>query len=345
MGPLAGDHHINEDMLEGVYFESPDLLHLLWVLPLQGILMWVYWRWRRNTLRRLGSPVLEQRLLQGFSIRRFRVKNVLFSASLALVVLAIASPVKIMKIGSKSQLSSDVVIALDVSNSMLAKDVSPNRLEQAKNFIRNLVPALEGERFGLVFFAGEAYPQMPLSTDAEALLMFTRNAQPDFITDQGTDIGAAIEVAGRMLETEKETGQAIVLISDGENHEEKAVQAVRTIRDAGVLLYTVSVGTTKGAMIPRQRGGNQRDFSGQVVRTSANEELLRSLAEEGGGEALNTEEETYAVETIKNAVSRLQKSAADSNATTGKVYYFPWLLLLAILFLSLEQVLWWRKNE
>ncbi len=332
-------------MFEGVYFENPDLLHLLWVLLFQGILMWVYWHWRRSTLRRLGSPVLEQRLLQGFSIRRFRIKNILFSASLILVVLAIANPVKIVKIGGKLQLSSDVILVLDISNSMLAKDVLPSRLEKAKNFIQKLVPALEGERFGLVFFAGEAYPQMPLSTDAEALLMFVRNAHPDFITDQGTDIGTAIELAGRMLENEKETGQAIVLISDGENHEEKALQAVQAIRDAGVLLYTVSVGTTKGVMIPRQRGGNQRDFTGQTVRTSANEVLLRSLAEEAGGEALSMQEETRAVETIKTAVSRLQKSAAESNTTTGKVFYFPWLLLLAVVFLALEQVLWWRKKD
>jgi len=203
------------------FFESPDLLYLLAIVPLQALLLWAYWRWRQRTLRRLGSPALEERLLQGFSANRFWGKNLMFVGGLVLVILAIASPVRIERAESKTQNSADVVIALDISNSMLATDVKPSRLEQAKNFIQRLAPALDGERLGLVFFAGEALPQMPLSTDFEALLMFTRNAHPDFITDQGTNIGAAIESCKRLLETNTEAGRAIVLISDGENHDEK----------------------------------------------------------------------------------------------------------------------------
>lgn len=332
-------------MTHDIRFESPDLLHLLWALPLLALLMWAYWRWRKQTLRRLGSPALEQRLLQGFSEQRFWLKIGLFALSVVLVVLALANPTRIAKLGGKTQHSADVLIVLDVSNSMLAKDAPPSRLEQAKNFIQRLVQALEGERIGLVFFAGEAYPQMPLSTDYEALMMFVRNAQPDFITDQGTDIATAVELAGRMLETDKEAGRAIVLVSDGENHEEKALQRVREVREAGVLLYTVGVGLASNALIPAGRGGHRRDFSGQPVRSNANASLMRALAEVGGGEWLNLQEMPQAIQTIKTAVGRLQKSAVESSAATQKIYYFPWLLLPALLFLILEQLLWWRRKE
>ncbi|MDO8365394.1 MAG: VWA domain-containing protein [Saprospiraceae bacterium] len=326
------------------FFESPDLLYLLALVPLQALLLWAYWRWRQRTLRRLGSPALEERLLQGFSAKRFWGKNLMFVGGVVLIILAIASPVRIEKEASKTQNSADVIIALDISNSMLATDVKPSRLEQAKSFIQRLAPALDGERLGLVFFAGEAFPQMPLSTDFEALLMFTRNAHPDFITDQGTDIGAAVESCKRMLETDAETGRAIILISDGENHEEKVLQRVREAQAAGVLIFPVGVGSSGGANIPAGQGGLRRDGLGKPVRTSANESLMQSLAEAGGGVALNLRDPNRALETIKSAVNRLQKSAVTANATSKKIYYFPWLLLLALLLLISEQVMQWKKK-
>lgn len=328
-----------------LFFEFPALLHLLWVLPIQVVLLWVYWRWRQRTLRQMGSQALEERLLLGFSGWRFWTKNLLFAAGIALVALAIAGPVQLVKESGKMQKSADVLIALDISNSMLATDVKPNRLAQAKKFIQKLVQALEGERIGLVFFAGEAYPQMPLSTDYEALMMYVRNADPDFITDQGTDIGSAVELGKRILETDKATGRAIVIISDGENHEEKAIQRVREARQAGVLVFTVGVGSAGGATIPVGRGGLQRDFSGKQVRSVPNESMLASIARAGGGKALNLRAESNAIKTIKNSVGQLQKSAVASNASTRKEYYFPWLLLLALALLISEQLLRWKNKS
>lgn len=315
------------------------------MVPLQAFLLWAYWRWRQRTLRRLGSPALEERLLQGFSAKRFWGKNLMFAMGIVFVIIAIASPVQIKKLENAEQLSADIIIALDISNSMMATDVKPNRLGQAKNFIQKLAPALDGERVGLVFFAGEAFPQMPLSTDLEALLMFARNAQPDFITDQGTDIGAAIESCKRMLETDTETGQAIILISDGENHEEKVLQRVREAREAGVTIYTVGVGSSGGANIPAESGGFRRDGMGKPVRTSANDALMQSLAEAGGGLALNLREPDRAIEAIIKAVGGLQKSAVTLNTKTEKVYLFPWVLLAALVLLIGEQVMWWKKKE
>lgn len=333
-----------ENIVQNFYFESPDLLYLLGIIPLQGFLLWVYWRWRQRTLRRLGSAALEERLLQGFSTARFWGKNLMFALGIILVIVAIASPVQIKELDNSEQFSSDVVIALDVSNSMLATDVKPSRLEQAKQFIQRLAPTLQGERVGLVFFAGEAFPQMPLSTDLEAMLMFARNAQPDFITDQGTDIGAAVELCKRMLESDQPTGRAIILISDGENHEEKLLQRVREAQETGIDLYPVGVGSVGGANIPAGQGGLRRDGMGKTVRSAANEALMQSIAESGGGVALNLREPDRAISTLKNAVSGLQKNTVTLNTKTEKVYLFPWVLLAALLLLVSEQVMWWKKK-
>ncbi len=331
-------------MNEFIQFENPALLHLLWALLLQALLLFVYWNWRRRTLRRLGSPALERRLLQGFSGKRFWLKNVLFALGLTMVVLAISNPTEAVKMQSDPHNSADVLIALDISNSMLANDVKPSRLEVARSFIRDLVRKLDGERIGLIFFAGNAYPQMPLSNDYSALLMFVNNAQPEFITDQGTDIASALDLAGRMFESGGEAGRALILISDGENHQENALERAKELEKSGVRLYTVGVGSAGGAMIPEGNGAFRRDFTGKPVRTSANEALMSELARTGDGTALNLRDPSGALESIREAIERLPKATVEAHAYTKNVSYYQWLLLPALLFLMLEQLLWWKTR-
>ena len=326
------------------HFENPILLNLLWGLAFQALLLLVYWQWRRRTLRRLGSEQLAQRLLLGFSERRFWFKNILFGGALALIALAIANPVQEVQRDGKSRQSADVLIALDISTSMLAKDVNPSRLVQAKTFIQNLVQALQGERIGLIFFAGDAYPQMPLSTDYEALLLFVRNANPNFVTDQGTDVGSAIDLAQRLFESNALAGRGLIIISDGENHEEKALQRAQEAKANGLVIHTVAVGTAAGTTIPAANGGFQRDFSGQLIRTSVNEPFLREIAQAGGGIAVNIND-SGAIGALKAEVDRLQKSAVAAQVQTENVSYFQWLLVPVLILLALEQLMWWRKKR
>ena len=325
-------------------FENPILLHLLWGLAFQALLLLVYWQWRRTTLKRLGSPALAQRLLLGFSERRFWFKNLLFGASLALLALAIANPVQAVQREGKSRESADVLIALDISTSMLAKDVAPSRLVRAKQFIEQLVQTLEGERIGLIFFAGDAYPQMPLSTDYQSLLLFVRNANPNFVTDQGTDMAAAIDLAQRLFESNALAGRALILITDGENHQENALQRAREAKADGLVIHTVGVGTTGGATIPAANGGFQRDYTGQVIRTSLNEPFLRELAQVGSGKSLIISDPTT-VETLRAEMDGLQKKAVEAQVQTEYVSYFQWLLVPLLLFLALEQLMWWRNKR
>ncbi len=323
-------------------FENPILLFLLWIVLLQAFLLWVYWQWRRRTLQRLGSPALAQRLLLGFSARRFWLKNILFGLALVLLVLAIANPRRMVKQPATEQQGADILLALDISQSMLAKDVAPSRLEQAKLLAQQLVQALKGNRIGLIFFAGDAYPQMPLSTDYEALDMFLQNASPDFIANQGTAAASAIELAGRMFESNSTAGRGMILISDGENHGENAPGAASDARVQGIALYTVSMGTPEGGNIPLAGGGFKRDVSGQVVRTKTDRAFLHNLARDGGGVAYDGSDASATVRSLTREMGRLQKSTIEAKAQTDYVLYFQWLLLPCLLFLLLEQVLWWR---
>jgi Ca-activated chloride channel family protein len=324
-------------------FENPILLHLLWVLLVQAMLLYVYWSWRQWTLRRLGSPALAERLLLGFSQKRFWLKNILFAVALVALVIAIANPRQAVRRTPPPQKSADVLIALDISQSMLAKDVSPSRLERAKIFIQNLAETLEGERVGLIFFAGDAYAQMPLSTDVEALVLFVRNANTDFITDQGTDLVPVIELATRLFDSDSEAGRALILISDGEHHEADPLIAARKTQSEDIVIHTVCVGTSAGATIPLVSGGFKRDFKGQTVRTAANEILMRDVAKVGGGITVNASD-ADALKTLSRELGNLQKTAVEARAYTEHIPYFQWFALAALLLLALEQLLWWRKK-
>lgn len=317
-------------------FENPDLLKLLLgLLVLTVPLLFVYWRWRQSTLRRLGSPALEQRLLLGFSPYRFWFKNVLFLLGAAFVVLAMANPRRVVRIAPEAQKSADVLIALDVSNSMLARDMPPSRLDKAKDFIAQLVSALEGERIGLLFFAGDAQAQAPLSTDYGALRMFVKNATPAIIADQGTDVATAIAQATRMIENNAQSGRALILISDGENHQENALQSAQKAREAGLQIYTIGVGSTGGTTIS--------DADGKPIRTALNEIFLTQVAQAGGGTYLHLNQGASAIRTLKAAVSNLPKAAVQNQAYNDYQSYFQWLLLPALLLLIGEQLLWWRQ--
>ncbi len=324
-------------------FENPDLLFLLWAVPLQAFLLWVYWRWRQRTLRLLVAPELAQRLLLGFSAQRFWFKNLLFGVALALLVLAIANPRQPAKTTAGTGQGADIVLALDISRSMLARDVAPSRLEQAKLFAQKLVQALEGNRIGLVFFAGEAFPQMPLSTDYEALSVFLQNAGPEFIANQGTAPASAIESAGRMFESNAAAGRALVVISDGENFGENALAQAQTARSAGMILHAVGVGTTAGSTIPQPGGGTKRDAAGRVVRTRMDAAFLRELARAGGG-SMYLADDASAIKSLTDNLDRLQKTAVQTRAKTEYNLYFQWLLLPCLLLLLLEQALWWRRK-
>ena len=292
-------------------FEHPDFLNLLWAVPALVVLLGGYRWWRRRALAQFGAPASVKRLLPGWSKGRFFWKNFLFLLAVGLLALAWANPQMGAKKQTATQKSADVFIALDISQSMLAEDVAPSRLELAKSFVRKLVQALEGERIGLIYFAGDAFLQMPLSTDYAAATMFINDASPDLITAQGTAIAPAIHLASRSFDPEPGGGRALILITDGEDHDADAVSRAAEAYHDGIVVFAVGAGTEVGGPIPlgvaSADGAYKRDEQGEIVRTRLNGSLLQNLASSGGGVAYRITQGDAAIAAIRREVDRLQK--------------------------------------
>jgi Ca-activated chloride channel family protein len=289
-----------------------------------------------------------QRLLPGWSAGRFFAKNGLFVVAVGLLAIAWANPQAGAKKQTAVQKSADVFIALDISQSMLAEDVAPSRLELAKSFARKLVKALEGERIGLIFFAGDAFLQMPLSTDYTAANMFITDAGPDLISAQGTALAPAIDLASKSFGTEPGGGRAIVLITDGEDHDQDAVDRAAQAYGDGIIVFAVGAGTEAGGPIPLgSAGGNdlfKRDEQGEIVRTRLDQSLLQKLTASGGGVPYQLTQGDAAVAAIRREVQRLQKREVEVRSFAEYESYFQWFLLPAFLLLALEAWLVWRKK-
>ncbi len=320
-------------------FEYPDHFYLLAALPVGALLLAAYWVWRQKALARLGEEALLQRLLPSVSPFRFWLKNVLFGVGLILLAISWANLQRGAKQQQATQESADIFIALDISQSMLAKDIAPSRLEFAKVFARKLVQALEGERVGLIFFAGDAFVQMPLSTDYNFLIQSLQSAEPDLITVQGTAIPVAIDLAAESFGEEPGGGRALILITDGENHDEDAVARAEAAYEDGIVICTVGAGTSDGGPIPT---GNsefseyKRDENGDLVRTRLNEQLLHQLAQVGGGRAFNIKQSDAAVNAIKRMVDGLEKREITLRSYTEFESYYQWFLLPALLLLLID---------
>ncbi|MFN8304975.1 MAG: VWA domain-containing protein [Saprospiraceae bacterium] len=329
-------------------FEHPEYLRVLWALPVL-VLVWVaWWLWRRRAMAQLADAAVAGQLIPGFSGRRFWVKSGLLLLALALLAFSWANPQRGAKQQTALQQSADVFIAFDISQSMLAEDLRPNRLVLARIFAQKLVQALAGQRVGLIFFAGDAYVQMPLSTDYDAAISFLTEASPDLMTMQGTAIPAAISRAEEAFDPETPAGRALVLITDGEDHDEGAVDKAAEAHDNGLLIMTVGAGTTAGGPIPWSAdgaAGYKRDEKGNLVRTSLNETLLRDVARAGGGQAYHISQGDEAVEAIRKTLDALEKHEVAVRSYTEFESYYQWLLLPALLLLLAETWIFWKKSS
>ncbi|MBK9338033.1 MAG: VWA domain-containing protein [Lewinellaceae bacterium] len=324
-------------------------MNLLWALPGLLLLLFLYAWWRARVLARLAAPVSAVRLLPGWSSVRFWTKNALVLVALALLAFAWANPQRGARQQTVTQQSTDVFIALDISRSMLAEDVAPSRLELAKSFVRKLIRALQGERIGLIFFAGDAFLQMPLSTDYAAADMFVAAAHPDLITAQGTAIPRAIDLATEYFDPDPRSGRALILITDAEDHNGDAADRAARAYSDGIAIFAVGAGTVAGGPIPLGDAGDagqyKRDEEGAIVRTRMDEVLLQKLAAAGGGAAYRIPQGDAAVQAIRREVGRLQKRAMEVRSFSEFESCFQWFLLPAFFLLLLETWFSWRKKS
>lgn len=318
-------------------FQHSNYLFALSLIPLL-ILLYIFllW-WRQKQLRKLGDNALVSGQLTGLIPGRRTLKFILLTLAFAIAVIGWAN---LQGGGRPEQVTRkgvDVMIALDVSKSMLAKDIQPNRLTRAKQLIERLLDKMKNDRVGLVIFAGRSYLQVPLTVDYSSMRMMLQNVRPDLIPTQGTVIGDAIELSMKSFSRKERKYKSLILISDGEDHDERAASLVKDATEAGIILHTVGVGSPQGtALIDDASGAPKLDEKGNPVISKLNEEELRSLASKGNGTytLLNNTEE--AATGIAGHLEGMEQRNLGTMSYTDYNSYFQYFLLPALLLLVIE---------
>ncbi len=331
-------------------FENTDYLYALLLLPIFMLLFWLIQRARKNAFDKFGNSTLLSQLMPAYSKYKHMAKFVLLLFGLSFLIVGWANPQWGSKKEKVKRKSVDIFIALDISQSMMAEDIRPNRMERARRFSQSLVEKLKGDRLGIILFAGNAYMQMPLTTDYAAAQLFLRSANPNQAPAQGTAISEAIDLAEQSFEEENKQHKAIIIISDGETHDEDALDRAKEAAENGLLIYSIGVGTPSGGFIPTVIGGRsdyKRDKTGNPVKTSLNEAMMQDLANAGGGAYFNLAgNEVDAVATaLRTSVDKLEKREFEARVFNEYESYFQYFIGMAILFLIAEFVLSYRENK
>lgn len=325
-------------------------IHILWLLTLIPLLVVGYillTRRKRRQLASFGDPELVATLMPERSTTRSVIKFALLLLALVLLIFAAARP----QFGQKEQTIKrqgiEVMVALDISNSMLAEDVAPSRLDRAKQMLSKLIDKMSEDKIGLVVFAGEAYTQLPITCDYVSAKMFLSTISPNLIQTQGTAIGSAIHTAMRSFGSEQsEAGRAIILITDGENHEDDAVEAAKHAKEAGIHLYVIGIGTSQGAPIPVPGTNNYiKDRSGQVVVTKLNEQMAKDIAQAGNGAYIHCDNTNTAMRALQQEIDHLATADIETTVYTDYNEQYQSFALLALLILVIDCFIFNRQHK
>ena len=325
-------------------FEDPIYLYLLLIIPVLAVIRFLMVYQQKRRLRRFGDPELIRQLTPDVSRFRPLVKFWLLQAVLALIIVMIARPQFGTKVSHEKRTGIETIICMDISNSMLAEDVTPSRLSRAKMMVENLVDNFTNDKIGLIVFAGDAFVQLPITSDYVSAKMFLSTIDPSMIATQGTDIAAAISMASHSFTQQEGVGKAIIVITDGEDHEGGALEAAREAKDRDMRVYVLGVGSTKGAPIPMGNGDYLKDNTGQTVMTGLNEEMCRQVAEAGGGAYIHVENNSRAQELLDNELDKLSKKEIESTVYSDFDEQFQAVGILALLLLIIEVCVLEVKN-
>lgn len=325
-------------------FEDPIFLWLLCILPVLILIRLIGWKRRHAKLKKLGDPELLKQLMPGISKYRPTVKFCLMLSALALLIVMLARPQMGSKISHDKRQGIETIICLDISNSMLAEDVVPSRLDKSKMLVENLVDNFTNDKIGLIVFAGDAFVQLPITSDYVSAKMFLQNITPGLIQTQGTNIADAIDLASKSFTQQNNVGRAIVVITDGENHESGATEAAAAAKKKGINVFILGIGNTKGAPIPMGDGGYLKDHSGNTVMTALNENMCKELAQAGSGQYIHVDNTSDAEKTLNDDLAKLQKGDTSSVIYSEYDEQFQAVGILVILLLILEICILEVKN-
>ena len=325
-------------------FEDSTYLYLLAVIPMLALLRFMMTRSRKKRLRKFGDPQLVKQLMPDVSRWRPAVKFWLLQAALALIIVMLARPQLGTKISHEKRQGIETIITMDISNSMLAQDVTPSRLDRCKMMVENLVDNFTDDKIGLIVFAGDAFIQLPITSDYVSAKMFLADIQPSLIATQGTDIALAISKAVNSFTQEEGIGKAIIVITDGEDHEGGAVEAAQEARKKGMRVYVLGVGSKGGAPIPDGNGGYMKDRAGNTVMTRLNQDMCRDIAKAGGGAYIHVDNNSDAQRQLDNELAKLSKKETETTVYSDFDEQFQAVGILVLLLLIAELCLLECKN-
>lgn len=327
-------------------FQYNEFLLILAVLGVFAVLFLLLVRWKKRAVKKIGDANLVKQLVKNFSPGLFTTKFVLFSLAFATGVVAVAN---LRKPGSADNIARkgiDVVIALDVSRSMLATDLQPSRLDRAKQMILKLMSQMPDDRIALVLFAGKAYMQMPLTVDHGAAAIFVSSATPDAIPAQGTVISDALEMSAKAFNSKEGRFKSVVLISDGEDHDQETLKTADELAQQGVMVCTVGIGSPEGAQIPDSAsGGYKLDAMGNIIVSKLNESELKQIAEKTNGVYVHFESIEQSVNDLMSQLSQVEKKTFTDVSLLNYKTYYMWFAGIMFLLLIFEFILPERKRK
>jgi len=329
--------------LENSYF-----LYGLILIPFFIILFLLLLRWKRKALKRFGTMSVINRLIPDFSKERTILKFIFLIIAYVFLIIGLANP----QIGSKlvkgERKGIDIMIALDVSNSMLAEDIQPNRLEKAKQAISKLIDKLKNDRIGIIVFAGKAYTQLPITSDYAAAKMFLSTIDPTIVPVQGTSISEAIRLATKSFNDENHN-KAIIIITDGEDHEGQAIEETKQAVDVGISVFTIGMGLPDGSPIPLYNGNKQlgykKDKNGNTVVTKLNESILQQIASEGNGIYVRANNTSAGLRTIFQKINKIEKKEYENRIFSDFESRFQYFIGITIILLIIELLIVERKSK
>ena len=327
---------------EKIYF------YVLLVIPVVLVLFMTLQFWKRHTQKRFADNGLLARLSPGRSTSKSVLKMILSVLVIASLSLALVNPKMGTKLETVKREGVDIVFAVDVSKSMLAEDIAPNRLEKSKRIVSEIINNLASDRIGIIAYAGQALPQLPITTDYAAAKMFLQSMNTKMLSSQGTAIDEAIDLAKTYYNDEEQTNRVLFIISDGEDHSNSAVEAVDEAVDEGIRIFTIGVGTSKGAPIPEKMNGivqsYKKDKNGDVVITKLNDEILGSIASKGDGVYINGGNTENVIEFVKETLNQMDKTEFEAKQFADFKDQFQWFLGAALFFLFFDIFILERKT-
>jgi Ca-activated chloride channel family protein len=319
--------------------EDPTYFYYFAIIPVLIVLFLLAFWWKKRTQKKFTNPVLLEKLAPNSSTFKAVLKLSFLIIGLSFLIISLVNPKMGTKLKTIKREGVDVVFALDVSKSMLAEDIAPNRLEKAKQIISKIIDKLGSDRVGIIIYAGNAYPLLPITTDHAAAKMFLQNANPDLVSSQGTAISKALNLAKTYYNNDEQTNRFLIILSDGEDHQTETKQVALNLANDGVKVYTIGVGTETGGPIPIKINGAigyKKDRKGETVITKRKPDVLQGIADAANGTYIDGNKTQKPVDFIEKIITNAQKSEFETTQFSDYKDQFQWFIGLGFLFLLVD---------